>query len=112
MSDVTARRRLSWIVAYQALGDGGVCRRLGVSRPTLRKRLRRYAAEGEAGLRERSRRPHCSAVLKVDNVQEARILELRRERRLGAKRLRNELQRLHAVRLSAATITRCWRGMR
>ena len=70
----------------------------------MRKWLRRYNAEGEAGLREYSRRPHHSPGLKADKRQEERILELRRERRLGVKRIRNELQRLHETRLSAATI--------
>ena len=99
------RRRYNWIKAYQALGDAGaVCRRFGVSRPTLRKWLRRYEEEGEAGLRAQSRRPHRSPALKVGETQEALILGLRRERRLGVKRLRHELLRLHAVRLSAETI--------
>ena len=90
---------------YRVLGDAGaVCRRFGVSRPTLRKWLRRYGREGEAGLRARSRRPHHSPALKVGDTQQALILRLRRERRLGVKRLRNELQRLHDLRLSAATI--------
>ena len=92
-------------MAYRALGDAGaVCRRFGVSRPTLRMWLRRYEQEGEAGLRARSRRPHRSPALKVGRTQEALILCLRQERRLGVKRLRNELQRLHELRLSAATI--------
>jgi transposase InsO family protein len=92
-------------VAYRTLGDAGaVCRRFGISRPTLRKWLGRYEQEGEVGLRARSRRPHHSPALKVGERQEALILALRRERRLGVKRLRNELQRLHEVRLSAATI--------
>ena len=98
-------RRRSWVLAYRILGDAGaVCRRFGISRPTLRKWLRRYAREGEIGLRARSRRPHRSPTLKVGETQEALILGLRQERRLGVKRLRNELQRLHDVRLSAATI--------
>ena len=99
------RRRLSWIAAYQALADAGaVCRRFGISRPTLRKWLRRYEAEGEAGLHDHNRRPHRSPGLKVDKRQEEQILDLRRERRLGVKRIRNEMQRLHEVRLSVATI--------
>jgi transposase len=98
-------RRRSWVLAYRTLGDAGaVCRRFGVSRPTLRKWLRRYEREGEVGLQARSRRPHRSPTLKVGERQEALILDLRRERRLGVKRLRNELLRLHEVRLSAATI--------
>ena len=103
--DRTERQRRGWIMAHRVLGDAGaVCRRFGVSRPTLRKWLRRYEQEGEAGLHARSRRPHRSPTLKVGATQEALILWLRRERRLGVKRLRNELRRLHDLRLSAATI--------
>jgi transposase InsO family protein len=98
-------RRRSWILAYRTLGDAGaVCRRFGISRPTLRKWLGRYEREGDVGLRARSRRPHHSSTLKVGERQEVLILSLRRERRLGVKRLRNELLRLHEVRLSVATI--------
>jgi transposase InsO family protein len=42
--------------------------------------------------------------LKVDGTLESIIIGIRRERRLGVKRRRNELQRLHTVRLSVATI--------
>ena len=76
----------------------------GISRPTLRKWLRRYEREGEVSLRARSRRSHHSPMLKVGETQEALILALRRERRLGVKQLRNELERSDEVRLSAATI--------
>ena len=103
--DDAARRRLSWVKAWQIIGDAGaVCRRYGISRPTLRKWLRRYEAEGDAGLLERSRRPHHSPSQKTGEAQEARILELRRDRRLGVKRIRNELIRLDKLELSAATI--------
>lgn len=105
LKDREERCRLSWIVAYRERPDAGaVCRRFGISRPTLRKWLRRYEAEGEVGLRALSRRPHHFPAQKVDEALQAAILDLRRARRLGAKRLRNELQRLHGVRLSAATV--------
>ena len=95
LKDREERRRLSWIVAYRERPDAGaVCR----------KWLRRYEAEGEVGLRALSRRPHHFPAQKVDEALQAAILDLRRARRLGAKRLRNELQRLHGVRLSAATV--------
>ncbi|GAA0604468.1 IS481 family transposase [Craurococcus roseus] len=91
--------------ARRELGDAGaVCRRFGISRPTLRKRLRRYDAEGEAGLRERSRRPRRSPAWKAGPAEEELILGLRRDRRLGAKRLRVELRRLHGLRLSPSII--------
>jgi transposase len=99
------RRRRTWIAAYQELGDAGaVCRRFGISRPTLRKWLRRYDAEGDAGLAERSRRPHQSPARKVGESEDQLIARLRRERRLGVKRLRIELERLHGLRLAASTL--------
>jgi len=99
------RLRLKWLAAYRELSDAGaVCRRFGISRPTLRKWLRRYDAEGEAGLRERSRRPRHSPARKVGPAEEELILGLRRERRLGVKRLRIELRRLHGLQLSASVI--------
>ena len=105
LKDREERRRLSWIVAYRERPDAGaVCRRFGISRPTLRKWLRRYEAEGEVGLRALCRRPQHFPAQKVDETLQAAILDLSRARRLRAKGLRNELQRLHGVQLSAATV--------
>src|SRR4051812_20531086 len=99
------RQRRKWIAAYYEIGDAGaVCCRFGISRPTLRKWLRRFDAGGEAGLKEQSRRPHSSPVKKVSADVEQWILLLRRERRLGVKRIRAELRRLHDVHLSPAVI--------
>jgi transposase InsO family protein len=99
------RQRLKWVAAYREIGDAGVvCHRYGISRPTLRKWLRRFDADGEAGLKERSRRPLSSPAKKVSADVEQRILSLRRERHLGVKRIRAELRRLHDVHLSSAVI--------
>ena len=81
-----------------------VCRRCGISRPTLRKWWRRYQAEGEAGLHDRSRRPHHSPNRKVFAAERALILGLRREHRLGVKRLRIELLREHGLKLALDTV--------
>jgi transposase InsO family protein len=100
-----AGARLGWIKLYEQVGDAGlVCRRCGISRPTLRKWWRRYRAEGEAGLRDRSKRPRTSPGRKVLAEQERLILRLRRERKLGIKMLRNELARRHGLRLALDTI--------
>lgn len=100
-----ARTRLGWLKLYEEVGNAGlVCRRCGISRPTLRKGWRRDQAEGEAGLEARSRRPHTSPNRKVLAEQEALILRLRRERKLGIKMLRNELIRRHELRLALDTI--------
>jgi hypothetical protein len=61
-------------------------------------------ASGIAGLRTRSCRPRTSARHKVFEREEQLIRTLRVERRLGSKRLRNELLRLHGLRLSPATV--------
>ena len=100
-----ARTRLGWVRLYEQVGDAGlVCRRCGISRPTLRKWWRRYRAEGSAGLEERSRRPHISPGRKVLEREEGLILQLRRERKLGLKRLRIELIRNHGLKLSLDTL--------
>lgn len=102
---MTPAARLIWVKTYERSGDAGLtCRRCGVSRPTLRKWWRRYQSEGEAGLLDRSRRPRRSPARKVSQAEEERIIKLRRSRKLGIKRLRNELYRLDGLRLSLDTI--------
>lgn len=60
------KARLGWVELYAQTGDAGlVCRRCGISRPTLREWWRRYQAAGPAGLVEQSRRPRHLAAQKV-----------------------------------------------
>jgi transposase InsO family protein len=102
-----AKTRLAWVRLYEETGNAGVvCRRCGISRPTLRKWWRRYQTLGQAGLVEQSRAPLRPASRKVCAHTEALILDQRRTRRLGVKRLRNELIRRHGLVLSLDTIHR------
>ena len=90
MSDVEQHihARLTWVRLYAITQDAGlVCRRCRISRPTLRKWWRRFQAHGEEGLREHSRRPRKTPAPKVTSQYEELILQLRRERNLGAKRI-------------------------
>lgn len=99
------KRRLTWIKLYEETGDAGlVCRRCGISRPTLRKWLRRYAEQGIEGLASQSRRPHRSPNQKVFEQEESWILALRRDRTLGARRIQHDLRRLYACYLSLETM--------
>ena len=54
----------------------------GVTSKTVRKWQARHAAEGEAGLRDRSSRPHLSPT-RLDEAAAAEILALRRQRLTG-----------------------------
>ena len=99
------QQRLQWVKLYETSGDAGfVCRRCGISRPTLRKWWRRYLAQGIAGLESHSRRPKHSPSTKTGAGEVALILELRSLRNLGARRIQSELKRLHAISLAVATI--------
>ena len=51
-----------------------------------------------------SKRPHLSPQGKLTAQVQELILSLRRTRNLGARRIQSELKRLHATRLSLATI--------
>lgn len=99
------QQRLQWVKLYEENRDAGfVCRRCGVSRPTLRKWWHRYLEAGVAGLESHSRRPIHSPNTKVDEKKERLILELRRSRNLGARRLQSELKRQYELDLGLATI--------
>jgi transposase InsO family protein len=107
MSDIEhdLRTRLKWVQLYQSTNDAGlVCRRCGISRPTLRKWWRRFQTDGEDGLHEHSRCPRKTPPPKVTEHYEKLILQFRRERNLGAKRIQAELLRHHDWRISTATI--------
>jgi transposase InsO family protein len=71
---------------------------LGISEPTVRKWLTRYRREGEAGLQDRSCRPHRSPRTTPDAVV-AQVVALRRARWTGARIA-------PAVGLSRATVGR------
>lgn len=99
------KTRLHWIKLYETVKDAGiVCRRCGISRPTLRKWLKRYQEKGESGLIELSRRPHNFPASKVTIQHEEFILSLRNDRKLGVRRIQSELKRLYNLSLSLATI--------
>ena len=97
--------RLKWIKEYQSSGNLGIaCRRCGISRPTLRKWLVRYGEFGLDGLVSKSRKPLNVPKKKIFTEQEQKILKLRHENNLGARRIQNELKRQYHLSLSLATI--------
>ncbi len=101
-ADMRRRRRRGQLP--QDPGDAGlVCRRCGISDPTLRTWIRRYREAGEAGPASR-RRPTRSPNRRIFEHERTLILSLRRERKLGARRIQHELRRHHDLSLSLDSI--------
>lgn len=105
--DQVIKARMKWVKLYEEKQDAGyVCRRCGISRPTLRKWFKRYQKSGIEGLNDRSKRPHNSPNRKLNNENKNWILNLRESRNLGVRRIKSELLRLYQCSLSLATIHR------
>ena len=70
-----------WVQLYAETKDAGlVCRRCGISRPTLRLWWDRFIARGDEGLISLSRRPRHSPGRVLDQQRIELILALRDER--------------------------------
>ena len=81
------QQRLVWIKLFEDTNDAGlVCRRCGISRPTLRKWWKRYSEQGIKGLASQSKRPLSSPNTKVNQHIEDLVLEMRSSR--GQHRIR------------------------
>ena len=80
---IVQRHRAGWPQAH-------IAKAMGISRKCVKKWLDRYAVEGEAGLHERSSRPH-STPNRTPAAVERRIVELRRRERRGPDWLGTEL---------------------
>src|SRR5215471_5751153 len=102
--DAECRKRLRWVQFYQQIQNRTVvARKCGISRPTLRKWIKRYEQHGLAGLASESRRPKNSPAKRIGDRERTWILELR-ARRLGSRRIQSELSRNHAFQISRTTI--------
>jgi transposase InsO family protein len=80
---IVDRHRAGWKQAHIAAA-------MGISRKCVRTWISRYAAEGEAGLEDRSSRPHTSPTRTPAEVED-RIVELRGHERRGPDWLSAEL---------------------
>ncbi|MEV6265513.1 IS481 family transposase, partial [Streptomyces sp. NPDC051784] len=63
-----------------------VAAEMGISRPTAHKWVRRWRAEGEQGLHDRSSRPHTTPH-RTPATTEAQVCRLRQDRKLGPARI-------------------------
>ncbi len=84
---LTPRGRALIVERFQAGWEKAhIAAAMGVSRGCVRKWIRRFAAEGEAGLQDRSSRPR-SMPGKTPAASEAAVVELRQRERLGRDEL-------------------------
>ncbi len=74
-----------------------------ISRNTVRKYVYRFLREGEAGLKDRSRRPHTSPRKTPDNI-EMLVLEIFKKTNQGFRRIAKNLRRKYGIRLSYGTV--------
>jgi transposase InsO family protein len=72
---IVQRHRAGWPQAH-------IAKAMGISRKCVKKWLDRYHAHGEAGLEDRSSRPHCTP-RRTSRAVEDRIVALRRAERRG-----------------------------
>lgn len=105
-SVIERRREFAMLFEREGANRRMLCRRFGISRQSGYELARRYREEGEAGLADRSRRPHRSPA-RTSEAMERLILELREEHpcwggRKLARRLRDQG---HAGVPSASTVT-------
>lgn len=99
------KQRIGFIKLYEEKQDAGyVCRRYGISRPTLRKWYKRYKNLGIEGLENKSKKPKSSPNIKLNTNLLEKIKIYRIDRKLGARRIQSELIRNDEVKLSLATI--------
>lgn len=70
------KREFIRLARSETVSFATLCHRFGISRPTGYKWLRRYEAQGAAGLNEHSRRPHTSPA-QTDPAIEARVVATR-----------------------------------
>ena len=102
-----AKRRAAWVGMYLETGDAGLtCRRCGISRPTLRKWARRFEERGKEGLVSKTTRPMHSPNRKIDETVQADILEMRKKKNVGARRIQIELGFTKDLWLSRTIIQR------
>jgi transposase len=105
--DRNAARRLA-IIRHAEEVTGNVaktCRYYGISRQVFYTWLRRYQAEGVAGLRDRSRRPaHCPHETPSEVV--AKIIYLRTTYHFGPAKIAMYLKRYHDIEISNCGVWR------
>lgn len=94
VSTSMSERRAFCVAVLEGKGSmASLCRQYGISRKTGYKWLQRFAAEGEAGLGERSRRPHAHPQQTSCVLEEAVVAVRQAHPTWGGRKIAKVLQR-------------------
>ncbi len=108
-----AAARLEWFRQYQVSGNARqTCERIGISRKTFYKWLKRYKLSGGdiKSLVDLPRTPHHFPKRTSDAIR-AQVVELRNSTGYGPRRIRKELREKRAIQLSERTIWKIIRSL-
>jgi transposase InsO family protein len=105
VSIMSAREEFVRLAMQPGANKSALCRRYGISRPTADKWIERFAAQGQAGLADVSRRPHTSPRRTAESAEHAIVGVRQQHPAWGARTLRARLQALGVADLPAAVST-------
>lgn len=93
VSLMSQRKEFVMLFNQPGINKSALCNRFSISRKTGQKWVQRYAAQGDAGLIDHSRKPHRSPG-KTDHTMEQHILALRDQTGWGGRKLHRRLRDL------------------
>lgn len=99
--------RKNWIKIYQEVGSvTKAALRCGIPRSTLYRWIKRYQANDENTLRDKSQKPLTLAKQKITKKLEEIILTIRHQHKFGPQSISTHLLRNYDIKLSPPTIWR------
>lgn len=103
VSIMSQRREFVMFAQADQANLSALCKRYGISRKTGYKWLRRFDAEGTAGVQDRSRRPRHTNNKTADDVEQALLALRRTHPAWGARKLRARLATLGQAQVPAVS---------
>jgi transposase InsO family protein len=106
---MSLRREFASLAGVEGVNFSALCERFGISRKTGYKWLSRFREEGDAGLADRSRRPHRFRSPTADELEQA-VLAVRDEHSAwGGRKIRRRLQKRQAhIRFERSEPNELW----
>jgi transposase InsO family protein len=105
VSAMDRKREFVRLARAEGANRSALCERFGVSRTLGYRLLARYAAEGEAGLEERSRRPLNSPRRTSEAVEAAALAERSEHPAWGGRKIAKRLERQGLAAPAPSTVT-------